>query len=163
MTERIGSIFQAADGAWVQVYHKDALNEGCLLCHFFRQEAGPEKRCEARKDTCYVTYRAVCRPEPGPDGRGFGGGEPSMGKKTGEIEALEAALKELETQLAKYKENPGFNMETDAYLRAYFDGYTNGMKGAIVTVQLEIGIRQDPPNVFYGLEKRPPKPGNEEG
>jgi prophage antirepressor-like protein len=55
-----------------------------------------------------------------------------------EIAALETVLKELETRLAKHKENPG---------------YTNGMMGAIVAVQLEIGLRLEPPNINYPGER----------
>jgi hypothetical protein len=56
MENRIGMIFQMDDGAFVKVCQKDALNEGCVHCHFFLPEAKPGTRCGAKLDRCYVTY-----------------------------------------------------------------------------------------------------------
>jgi hypothetical protein len=62
MENRIGVVFQADDGRFVKVYKKDALNEGCISCHFFQPEAEPGARCKAKLDKCYVTYVG----QPGP-------------------------------------------------------------------------------------------------
>ena len=83
MENRIGVIFQADDGAMVKVYQKDALNEGCVHCHFFLPEAEPGTRCGVKQDKCYVTYISQSEPrkssteenarKPGPDAPLFNG------------------------------------------------------------------------------------------
>jgi hypothetical protein len=66
---------------------------------------------------------------------------------------LQAVLRELETQLAKYEADPAHETETDKFLRGCHSGYIDGLKKAISIVNMEIGIRQDPPNINYPGER----------
>jgi hypothetical protein len=77
---------------------------------------------------------------------------------------LEAVLQGLETALARHKADIAVHKE-DGYLlsKAFQEGYEDGLKRAIEIVNLEIGIRQNPPNIFYGIKERPSDPGNMEG
>jgi hypothetical protein len=63
---------------------------------------------------------------------------------------LEAVLRELESILAWDKEHSDSEAETSTYRQGMQAGYEYGMKRAIEIVNHEIGIRQDPPNIFYG-------------
>jgi hypothetical protein len=70
---------------------------------------------------------------------------------------LKAVLKELKSTLDKYRYNPDHATEKDIYIRGIHAGYEDGIKQAIEIVNYEIGIRQNPPNIFYGLESEEEK------
>jgi hypothetical protein len=66
---------------------------------------------------------------------------------------LKAVLQELELALARNKADRAAHKENeDLYDRAFRAGYEYGLKRAIEIVNYEIGIRQNPPNIFYGME-----------
>jgi hypothetical protein len=75
---------------------------------------------------------------------------------------LKAVLKELKTVLARNKFDPAHRAEEDLFSKTFRAGYEYGIKRAIEIVNCEIGIRQDPPNFFYGIEEDPPDSGNTE-
>jgi hypothetical protein len=64
---------------------------------------------------------------------------------------LQAVLRELEVSLARNNDRDHKENE-DLYDRGFRAGYEYGLKRAIEIVNYEIGIRQNPPNVFYGME-----------
>jgi hypothetical protein len=66
---------------------------------------------------------------------------------------LKAVLQELETALARYEADPAHEAETDKFLRGCHAGYIDGLKRAISIVNMEIGIRQNPPNNNYPGER----------
>jgi hypothetical protein len=76
---------------------------------------------------------------------------------------LKAALQELKLALARYKTDPALLVKEELFDRAFRAGYEYGIKRAIEIVNYEIGIRQNPPNIFYGMKENPPRPGNTEG
>jgi hypothetical protein len=64
---------------------------------------------------------------------------------------LKAVLQELELALARNNDRAHKENE-DLYDRAFRAGYEYGLKRAIEIVNYEIGIRLNPPNIFYGME-----------
>jgi hypothetical protein len=66
---------------------------------------------------------------------------------------LKAVLQELKSALDKHRFNPAQATEKDIYIQGFNIGYENGIKRAIEIVKCEIGIRQNPPNISYGMEK----------
>jgi hypothetical protein len=69
------------------------------------------------------------------------------------VPPLEAVLRELENALVRYKEATSPETETDTFCRGRHAGYESGIKRAIEIVNCEIDMRQNPPNIFYGMEK----------
>jgi hypothetical protein len=67
---------------------------------------------------------------------------------------LEAVLRELENALVRYKDIISHETETDTFCWGRHAGYESGIKRAIEIVNCEIGMRQNPPNIFYGMEKQ---------
>jgi hypothetical protein len=85
---------------------------------------------------------------------------PSMAKKDktqaqAEIETLHLILNELKPLLARSKTDPSHENETDTFIRGIHAGYEDGLKRAIEIVNYQIGIRLDPPDIFYGMEEKP--------
>jgi hypothetical protein len=76
---------------------------------------------------------------------------------------LKAVLEELESTLARYKAGRDGDAAKDAFISGVYAGYEDGMRRAIDIVNYEIGIRQNSPNISYGMEKGPPNPGNPKG
>jgi hypothetical protein len=70
-----------------------------------------------------------------------------------EIETLRLILNELKPVLARYKADPAHEAETDTFIRGVYAGYKDGLRRAIDTVNYQIGIRLDPPDISYGMEK----------
>jgi hypothetical protein len=66
---------------------------------------------------------------------------------------LEAVLRELENALVRYRETTFPETETDIFCRGRHAGYESGIKRAIEIVNCEIGMRQNPPNIFCDKEK----------
>jgi hypothetical protein len=66
---------------------------------------------------------------------------------------LKAVLGELETALARYEADSAHEAETDKFLRGCHAGYIDGLKRAISIVNMEIGMRLDPPNINYPGER----------
>jgi hypothetical protein len=64
---------------------------------------------------------------------------------------LERIVKELESDLARYKADPSHETGKDMFSRGLYAGYEHGLKRAVNIVNYEIGIRQDPPNISYGV------------
>jgi hypothetical protein len=67
---------------------------------------------------------------------------------------LEAVLRELENALVRYKDVTSPESETVTFCKGCHVGFESGIKRAIEIVNCEIGIRQNPPNIFYGMEKQ---------
>jgi hypothetical protein len=70
-------------------------------------------------------------------------------------ETLQSVLNELNAVLARYKADPPHDTETDTFIRGCHAGFEHGINRAIDIVNYEIGIRQNPPNIFYGMKKMP--------
>jgi hypothetical protein len=70
---------------------------------------------------------------------------------------LKAVLQELESALAEceaqYKADFARKTQTDTFISGRHAGYKYGIEQAIRIVNLEIGIRQNPPNVNYPGER----------
>jgi hypothetical protein len=74
-------------------------------------------------------------------------------KGPGRPEPLEAVLEELETCLARYRNEYSPKAAKDDFMRGLYSGYIDGLKKAISIVNMEIGLRQDPPNINYPGER----------
>jgi hypothetical protein len=72
-------------------------------------------------------------------------------------ETLQSVLNELNTVLERYKADLSHETETDIFIKGIHAGFEHGINRAIDIVNYEIGIRQDPPNIFYGMKKMPPE------
>jgi hypothetical protein len=70
-----------------------------------------------------------------------------------QLETLNLISNELNVALARHKADPSHEAETDTFIRGHNAGYENGLKRAIDTVNYQIGIRQDPPNINYPGER----------
>jgi hypothetical protein len=68
-------------------------------------------------------------------------------------ELIEAVVQELKKALALRETALANEKEKDPFIRGCYYGYTDGMKHAIEIVNLEIGLRQDPPNINYSGER----------
>jgi hypothetical protein len=66
---------------------------------------------------------------------------------------LEHLAKELETILAQYVANHPPEKEKSLFLKGCYTGYTGGLRRAINTINYEIGIRQDRPNINHPGER----------
>jgi hypothetical protein len=66
---------------------------------------------------------------------------------------LKAVLQQLEAYLARYKNEYSPKAAKDDFMRGLYSGYIDGLKKAISIVNMEIGIRQDPPNINYPGER----------
>jgi hypothetical protein len=66
-------------------------------------------------------------------------------------ELLEAIMRELKKDLS-LGQNHLVN-EKDSFMRACYYGYTDGLKRAIDIINIEIGLRQNPPNINYPGER----------
>jgi hypothetical protein len=75
---------------------------------------------------------------------------------------LKAVLQELESALARFVTNSSCEEKEDMFIKGCHAGYIDGLKRAIGIVNYEIGIRQNPPNIFYGIEGKPPNLENKE-
>jgi hypothetical protein len=65
-----------------------------------------------------------------------------------------AVLQELESVLALLKDNQKAN--EDRFDMGFRYGYETGIRRAFGIVNYEIGKRQNPPDIFYGMESPPP-------
>jgi hypothetical protein len=82
-----------------------------------------------------------------------------MAKPTNETpyvpETLQSVLIELNAVLAQHKAKTARENEANnTFTMCIHAGFEYGIKRAIDIVNYEIGIRQEPPNIFYGTEKR---------
>jgi hypothetical protein len=71
-----------------------------------------------------------------------------------QIETFHFILNELKPLLARSKADPSHKNETDTFIRGLYAGYEDGLKRAIEIVNYQIGIRLDPPDIFYGMEEK---------
>ena len=68
-------------------------------------------------------------------------------------ETLQSVLNELNAALARYEADFVHEAEENTFACGCHAGYRDGLKRAISIVQYEIGIRQNPPNISYGMEE----------
>jgi hypothetical protein len=68
-------------------------------------------------------------------------------------ELIEAVVRELKKAISLYETSFYDEKEKDPFIRGCHYGYLDGMKRAIEIVNLEIGLRQDPPNINYPGER----------
>jgi hypothetical protein len=66
---------------------------------------------------------------------------------------FKAVLQELESVLALLKDN--HKAKEDPFDIGFRYGYETGIRRAIGIVNYEIGIRKNPPDIFYGMESPP--------
>jgi hypothetical protein len=67
---------------------------------------------------------------------------------------LKMVLQELKYTLTQIELEAARNNGKNAFTKDYHAGYTDGLKHAISSVNIEIGIRQNPPNINYPGERQ---------